>query len=67
MRYRCPNSSNLESARVPSVLYYDHNGNFRGVLKGVDFQDSDALIKVKWWEAVLHSPVQNTDSESGGR
>jgi len=46
-------------------LYYDHNGNFRGVEGGVDFQD-DALVKVKWWEIVLHSPVQTTDGELGG-
>jgi len=47
-------------------LYYDHNGNFRGVENGVDFQDSDAFLKMKWWEVVLRSPVQKTDSELGG-
>ena len=49
------------------MLYYDRNGNFCGVLKGVDFKDSDALIKVKWLEVVLHLPVQNTNSGLGGR
>jgi hypothetical protein len=44
-------------------LYYDHDGNFRGVENGVDFQDSDVFLRMKWWEAMLRSPVQNTDGE----
>jgi len=47
-------------------LYYDHNGNFRGVENGIDFKDSDGLVKVKWWEIVLDSPVENADDELGG-
>ena len=35
-------------ARVSSILYYDHDGNFRGVENGVDLQDSDTLVRMKW-------------------
>ena len=61
------NNPNPGSAKVPSVLYYDRDGDFRGVENGVDFQDSDALFRMKWCEVVsLCSLVQNTDSELGG-
>ena len=61
------NNPNPGSAKVPSVLYYDRDGNFRGVENGVDFQDSDALCRMKWCEVVsLCSLVQKTDSELGG-
>ena len=52
MRHRYLNNPNPGSAKVPSILYYDHNGNFRGVENGVDFQDN-AFLKMKWWEIVL--------------
>jgi len=48
MRYRYLNNPNPGSAKVPSVLYYDRGGNFRGVENGIDFQDSDAFLKMKW-------------------
>ena len=47
---RYPNTPNLGSSKVPSILYYDHNGKFCGVENGVDFQDDDELLRVKWWE-----------------
>ena len=31
-------------------MYYDRNGKFCGVENGVDFQDDDAFLKIKWWE-----------------
>ena len=66
MGHRYLNNPNPGSAKVSSILYYDRNGNFRGVENGVDFQDSDEFLKMKWWEIGLRSPVQNTESESGG-
>jgi len=48
-------------------LYYDHSGNFRGVENGIDFEDSDEFLRMKWWEIVLRSLVQNTNSGLGGR
>jgi len=47
-RYRYLNNPNPGSAKVPSILYYDHNGRFRGVENGIDFQDSNAFLKMKW-------------------
>ena len=66
MRHRYLNNPNSGSAKVPSILYYDQNGDFCGVENGIDFQDSDAFIKMKWWEIGLRPPVQNTENESGG-
>ena len=48
MRDRYLNAPNLGSAKVPSILYYDHDGNFCGVENGVDFQDDGSLLKMRW-------------------
>ena len=66
MGHRYLNNPNPGSAKVPSILYYDHSGNFRGVENGVDFQESDGLLRMKWWGIVLCLPVQNTNSKLGG-
>ena len=42
------NNPNPGSAKVPSILYYDRSGNFRGVENGIDFQDSNVYLKLKW-------------------
>ena len=54
------NAPNLGSAKVPSILYYDHDGNFCGIENGVDFQDDDAFLRIKWWGSMC-PPVQDTD------
>ena len=46
-------------------MYYDHSGNFCGVENGVDFQDSVAFLKMKWWETQTFS-CANADSGLGG-
>jgi len=56
MRNRYPNTPNLGSAKVPSILYYDHDGGFCGVENGVNFQDDDEYLRVRWWETLLCSP-----------
>ena len=44
-------SSNVGSAKVPSTFYYNRNGTFRGIVEdGVDFPDSNELLRMKWWE-----------------
>ena len=49
------------------MLYYDRDVNFHGVENGVDFQDDDALLRMKWWATVpLCSPTQDADDELGG-
>jgi len=57
MRRRYLNNPNPGSAKVSSVLYYDHDGNFCGVENGVDFEDNDTLLRMKWWRIVLLSLV----------
>ena len=47
-------------------MYYDQNGNFRGVENGVDFLDSDAFLKMKWWEFASRSPAVNPNNTLGG-
>ena len=59
-------SSNVGSAKVPSTFYYNRNGTFRGIEGGADIEDSDELLRMKWWEIVLRSPMQSTDREVGG-
>ena len=66
MRCRYLNSPNPWFAKVSSVLYYDHDGTFRGVENGIDFEDEGEFLRMKWWEVVSCSPVQSTDSEVGG-
>ncbi|KAF9649037.1 hypothetical protein BDM02DRAFT_3095383 [Thelephora ganbajun] len=56
------NNPNPGSAKVPSILYYDRNGNFRGVENGVNFQDDNTFLRMKWWETMTHPPVQDSDN-----
>ena len=57
---RYPNTPNLGSAKIPSILYYDHDGNFRGVENGVDFQDDDELLKMRWSEILIRFTFAKT-------
>ena len=66
MRDRYPNALNVGSAKVPSILYYDRTGRFRGIENGVDFQDDPAFLKLRWWETVIRSPVRAADGILGG-
>ena len=47
MSDRYPNTPNLGSSKVPSVLYYDRDGRFCGIENGMDFQD-DEFLKMRW-------------------
>ena len=58
MRDRYLNTPNLGSAKIPSILYYDHYGDFCGVENGVDFLDDDEFLKMKWLEIVIRSPCK---------
>ncbi|KAF9783747.1 hypothetical protein BJ322DRAFT_877041 [Thelephora terrestris] len=44
---------NVGSAKVPSILYYDRQGNFRGVENGKGLQDDESLIQMRWWKLLL--------------
>ena len=46
--HRYLNNPNPGSAKIPSVLYYDRNGNFRGVENGDDSYDSDEFVRIRW-------------------
>ena len=59
---RYPNSQNLGSAKIPSILYYDHDGGFRGIENGEDFQDGNEFLKMRWWEVGLCPPLKGADS-----
>ena len=48
MRGRYLRNPNPVLVKVPSILYYDHGGNFCGVENGADFQDEDAFLMMKW-------------------
>ena len=48
MSDRYLDNPNPGSSKVPSILYYDHSGNFQGVENGVDFQEPDKYVKMKW-------------------
>ena len=56
-RDRYPNTPETGSGKVPSILYYDHAGSFCGVENGVDFQDEDEFLRVRWWETAIWSPL----------
>ena len=57
---------NLGTAKVPSILYYDHDGVFCGIENGVDFQDEDEFLKMRWCEAAAHSLLSGVDGTLGG-
>ena len=57
MKNRYLNSPYPGSAKVPSTLYYDHNGNFLGIENGIDFQDEEAYVRMRWWEIVIYLAV----------
>jgi len=59
MEDRYPNTPNLGSAKIPSTVYYDHDGKFCGVENGMDFQDDDAYLKLRWCETAMHPPTQS--------
>jgi hypothetical protein len=42
------NNPNPGSSKITSILYYDQSGNFRGVENGVDFQEHDEYLQMKW-------------------
>ena len=65
-RDRYPNTSNPGSAKVPSTLYYDRDGKFCGVENGVDFQDENAFLRIRWWGTAIHPHMQDTDDKLGG-
>ena len=48
MSGRYLNNPNPGSSKIPSILYYDKSGNFRGVENGVDFQEHDDYLQMKW-------------------
>jgi len=52
MRVRYLNTPNLGSAKVPSISYYDHDGGFCGIENGVDFQEDDEFLKMRWCETL---------------
>ena len=58
MRDRYANARNFGSAKIPSVLYYDRGGNFCGIENGMDFQDDDAYLKLRWCETSIRPPAQ---------
>jgi len=66
VRGRHPDAPSLGTGVFPSILYYDHDGNFCGVENGEDFQDNEKFLRVRWWETVIHSPVQDADGTLGG-
>jgi hypothetical protein len=66
MRNRYLNIPNFGSAKVPSVLCYDHDGGFCGAENGVDSQEDDEFLKLKWWEGVMRSSAQDAHHELGG-
>jgi len=49
MRYRYLKTPNVGSAKIPSTLYYDRNGNFCGIENGEDFQDDKEFLRIRWW------------------
>ena len=67
MTYRYLYSSNVGSAKVPSEFYYSPDGNLCGIYDpNVDLAGSEEFLTMKWWEIMLCSPMQSTDSEVGG-
>jgi len=48
MRDRYLNTPGSGSEKVSSIMYYDHDGKFCGVKNGVNLQDDDAFLKIKW-------------------
>ena len=66
MGRRYLNNPNPGSAKVPSILYYDRSGNFRGVENGIDFQDSNGYLKMKWWGILSRLLVRISDNTLGG-
>jgi len=44
------------SAKVPSILYYDRNGKFRGVENGTGLQDDEDLIQMRWSVNLIYPP-----------
>jgi len=66
MRNRYLNTPNLGSAKVPSISYYDHDGGFCGIENGVDFQEDDEFLRMKWYETITCPPPQSADDTLGG-
>ena len=39
----------IGSAKVPSILYYDRDGNFRSVENGKGLQEDERLVQMRWF------------------
>jgi len=38
----------IGNLKIPSILYYDHEGSFRGVKGTVDYDEAEDLYEVRW-------------------
>ena len=57
---------NVGTAKVPSILYYDKNGNFRGVENGTGLQDDESLIQMRWSVVYKYPPSSSLLIVTGG-
>ncbi|KAF9782380.1 hypothetical protein BJ322DRAFT_1010304 [Thelephora terrestris] len=46
---------NAGTAKVPSILYYDQDGNFRGVENGTGLQEDESLLQMRWFVTLKYS------------
>jgi len=47
LRYRFLNNHGVGSFKIPSVLYYDHDGSFRGVKGTLNNDEAEDLHEVQ--------------------
>ena len=59
-RGRYLDNPNVGSAKVPSILYYDRNGHFRGVENGAGLQDDESLLQMRWFVGAAYFPSAGT-------
>jgi len=54
------------SAKVPSILYYDRNGDFRGVEDGTGLQDDESLLQMRWFVDPTYLSSTGALTSTGG-
>lgn len=64
--YRFLNNHAIGSYKIPSVLYYNKNGGFRGVKGTLDDDEIEDLLQVRWWVSLVCVVAQGADEVSGG-
>ena len=60
------NNRAIGSFKIPSILFYDRDGSFRGPKGTLDEEEIENLHELRWWVSLMCIVTQVVDTVSGG-